>query len=119
MRRVLRLGLPALAVYALVLQAFMTGASPAAAFDPSTLLCAEWSAGHDQPAPGQPAGQHHHGLCAAPCGAPAFSGLIGGAATAGPLIRIAQIASKAPVADDRGPTLSRHRGPGARAPPQA
>lgn len=116
MRRVLRLGLPALAVYALVLQAFHTGATPAAAFDPAAApICAEWSAGHDQPAP---AGPHHHGVCLTHCGAPGFSGLIGGAAAVSPLVRVALPAPQALAADDHGHTLFRHRGPGARAPPQ-
>jgi hypothetical protein len=117
MRRVLRLGLPALAVYALVLQAFLAGAAPAAAFNfPGAPICAEDSVGHDQPAPAAP---HHHGLCVAQCGAPVVPGFVSAAAPAAPPLRIAELSPHARGADDQTPTVSRHRGPGARAPPQA
>jgi hypothetical protein len=116
MKRVLRLGFPALAIYALVLQAFLAGAAPAAAFDPAgAQICAEWSAGHDQPAPDGP---HHHGLCVAQCAPAAFAGLIDGAAAPGPLVRVALLAPLTPAAEDRAHAFSRHRGPGARAPPR-
>jgi len=61
----LRQGLPALALYALVLQAFLTGAAPAAAFHPENApLCAEMSAGTHAPTPEQ---SHPDCLCLAQC----------------------------------------------------
>jgi hypothetical protein len=64
MRMLLRRGLPAFAVYALVLQSFLAGAAPLAAFDASGApLCAEMAHGGPGPAPHQGDG------CLIRCGA--------------------------------------------------
>jgi hypothetical protein len=115
--RFLRLGLPGLAVYALVLQAFLTGATPAAAFDPTSApLCAELASGGPG-TPGVPSEPHHPSLCVTHCSA-ATPGFLTGARTAGLPVRTALRATPGPAPDEAAAPLPLHRGPGARAPPQ-
>jgi hypothetical protein len=114
----MRRGLPALAVYALLLQAFLVGAAPARAFDhTSAPICAEATEN------GAPAhGPTHHGdadcLCLASCLSAHAKALANGAA-----------APQIHAPDDGGAILAtplvfasakdRQRlGPGARAPPR-
>ena len=118
MGRFLRLGLPALAVYALVLQAFLTGAAPATAFDAAGLiLCEQGTASADPSGPARPA-PHHHDLCVAHCSAPAPLGFANACVTQPP-VRDAFVAPCAVVADARDPARPSIRSPGARAPPKA
>jgi hypothetical protein len=113
--RLLRLGIPGLALYALVLQAFLTGAMPAAAFDPTNApLCSDLASG----TPGTPTGPHHEALCVTHCSASAPAVLTGARAAAQP-VRIALRTAPDRAPDEAAAPLPLHRGPGARAPPQA
>jgi len=115
--RFLRLGLPGLAVYALVLQAFLTGATPAATFDPASApLCADLASGGPG-TPGAPAGTHHESVCVLHCSA-APPAILTGGRTAGLPVRLALYATPGPAPDEAAAPLPLHRGPGARAPPQ-
>jgi len=113
----LRRGLPVLAVYALLLQAFLGAASPARAFDPSAaLLCSELAAGAD-PAPIHVPDGDHVCPCLSHCAAPhAPAALTGGDAYRLPL-RDAALAPPAPAPKLATPAHPLRRGPGARAPP--
>ncbi len=113
--RVLRQGLPALAIYALVLQAFLTGAAPAGAFHPeNAALCADMSTGSHQPA-SQDA--HPDCLCLAQC-LQAHAG-IGMSPDNADLIfaRHAEIIPRKHISDATNHLHPLERGPGARAPP--
>jgi hypothetical protein len=118
MGRLLRLGLPGLAVYALVLQAFLAGAAPVAAFDAAGLaLCAQSTDSSDHSGPAQP-GSHQHDLCVAHCSAPSPLGF---ASIAAAQLRVRDVSSvsRAFIADARDPARPARQGPGARAPPKA
>lgn len=120
LRRCLRLGLPGLSIYALVLQAFLTGATPAAAaFNPADApLCSELSSGAvgTPGTPGMPAGTHHQTLCVTHCSAAAPAALTGARAAALPIRHaLRTIPDRAP--DEAAAPLPLKRGPGARAPP--
>lgn len=111
----MRQGLPALALYALVLQAFLTGAAPAGAFHPEHApLCAE--AAHGAPVP-MPSGTHVDCLCLAQClQAHASLGVMASAAHLN-VARDAMILVHALPSDGQGHLHPLERGPGARAPP--
>ena len=115
MMRMFRQGLPALALYALVLQAFLTGAAPAAALHPENApLCAEMAMGTQMPA-SQDA--HPDCLCLAQClQAHAGLGLFPDIAALN-IARDAAILIRAVHHDARSTLLPLERGPGARAPP--
>ncbi len=106
--------LPALALYALVLQAFLTGAAPAVAFNPEKApLCAELAAGDHGPDTGS---SHTDCICLGQC----LSQASLTPASAPALVfdtRLAQQLAHAP----QNQTITRdhplERGPGARAPP--
>ena len=114
-QNVLRQGLPALALYALVLQAFLAGAAPASAFHPeSAPLCAEMALGTHVPDPKQ---AHPDCLCLAQClqshaaiGLLPASGLLS-------LARSSEIILHAPISHAAHHLHPLERGPGARAPP--
>lgn len=115
----LRRGLPALAVYALLLQAFLVGAAPARAFDhTSAPICAE--AGEN----GAPAhAPLHHGdadcLCLASCLSAHGKALANG--TRGPQIHAPDEAGVilAPPLVFASAKDRQRLGPGARAPPRS
>jgi hypothetical protein len=114
-QNLLRQGLPALALYALVLQAFLTGAAPASAFHPeSTPLCAEIALGTHVPDPKE---AHPDCLCLAQC--LQSHAAIGVFPTYDPtgLARSAEIILHTPISDAAHHLHPLERGPGARAPP--
>ena len=117
--RFLRLGLPAMAVYALVLQAFLAGAAPAAPFDPAATLCADIAAGVDHGTPQAPGETHRHTFCVTHCGPTASPSFTVASAADTWLRRDAQPLIPAKSGGETNPPAPRHRGPGARAPPQA
>jgi hypothetical protein len=117
-RTLLWRGLPSLAVYALVLQAFLAGAAPAAAFDPDhPVLCSEMANGSGAPAP---AHSGHDGtcLCAAACATPHAPLALGAAHPATLLTRVALTERLAHRGDEPLHPQRRHAGPGARGPPR-
>ena len=110
MRRVL----PALALYALVLQAFLAGAAPAAAFNPEAApLCAELARGDHAPDTDT---THVDCVCLAQCLSQA-SLTPAPAPTLALDTRLAQRMVHARQADTPAPHHPLERGPGARAPP--
>jgi hypothetical protein len=110
-------GLPALAVYALLLQSFLTGAAPAASFDPTSApLCSEMADGSGNHAPGQMPG-HAECLCIAACASHAPAALLPGGSTRGTIREASIIAFISP--ELATPLVaSAIRSPGARAPPR-
>ena len=106
--------LPALALYALVLQAFLTGAAPAAAFNPDRApLCAELASGNHAPDTGS---SHSDCICLAQC----LSQASLTPAPAPALVPDTRLAQQFVHAALQQTTASDHpleRGPGARAPP--
>jgi hypothetical protein len=113
----LRQGLPALALYALVLQGFLTGAAPASAFHPEKApLCAEMSGGTHPPDPQQ---SRPDCLCLAQClQAYAQAGITPSSADA-LTPRFAQVLVHAALTHAPVFSLPLERGQGARAPPFA
>jgi hypothetical protein len=114
-QKVLLQGLPALALYALVLQAFLTGAAPASAFHPeNTPLCAEMAIGTHEP---DPKDTHPDCICLAQClQAQASLGLFP-VSTDLFLARDAELVLRAPIRATPQNLHPLERGPGARAPP--
>ena len=114
-QKVLRQGLPALALYALVLQAFLTGAAPASVFHPETApLCAEMASGTHAP---DPKDAHPDCLCLAQClQAHASLGIFPASADLA-LARSAERVVRTPISDASEILHPLERGPGARAPP--
>lgn len=113
----LRQGLPALALYALVLQAFLAGAAPVAAFNPETApLCAEMASGTHVPDQNK---AHPDCLCLAQClQAHAQAGLTPSGDNLAPP-RDAQVLVHHVPAGLAGLSRPAERAHGARAPPQA
>ena len=114
-QNLLRQGLPALALYALVLQAFLTGAAPASAFHPeSAPLCAEIALGTHVPDPKE---AHPDCLCLAQClQSHAAIGIFPASADLA-LVRSAELVVRTPISDAAENLHPLERGPGARAPP--
>jgi hypothetical protein len=112
----LRQGLPALAVYALVLQAFLAGATPASALQLANApLCAELVEGSHTPQSGD---AHADCICLAQCLQSHAQATSTPETLLAPLWRLA-ISFEHSVRDDASSSLHPlERGPGARAPPQ-
>jgi len=108
--------LPALAVYALVLQAFLAGAAPAAPFDPERApLCSEMAAGGGHPAPVHSGGEC---LCVATCAMPhAQVAMASFGADALPSADSHAI-THSPEKDENARPADRRAGLGARGPPR-
>jgi hypothetical protein len=113
----LRQGLPALALYALVLQGFLTGAAPVAAFHPEAApLCAEMATGTPSPNHDQ---KHSDCLCLAQCLQSHAQAGLTPSGDVPVLRRDAQMLFHAPLQSATFISHPLERGPGARAPPVA
>lgn len=109
----MRQGLPALAVYALLLQAFLVGAAPSATLARDGVLCSETSKPGQTHAPFSA----HDCLCLSHCAQPLPAGAPPQAAAL-PVPMVLTLAAPLP-ADERDAAAPAHRRPGARAPPVA
>jgi hypothetical protein len=114
-QKLLRQGLPALALYALVLQAFLSGAAPASAFNPDKApLCAEMTLGTHVP---DPKDAHPDCLCLAQCLQSHAALGLSPAPVDLFLVRSAGMVVRTPIRDTAQNIHPLERGPGARAPP--